>query len=143
MEKPCSVLQVMVDNLVKHGTIKFYGHYIDDTVLLVKCRGIEKVLKAFNGFDKNLTFVADKFENQASHFLDLEICPNVLTIFLKITCTGQYFNMDSLTYGNGKQPGSCNLLIKQRKYAQKKTCQRIPINKEWLGTVTLKILLIL
>ena len=56
-----------------------------------------QVLKAFNGFGKNLKFTVDKFENETPHFLDLEICPNGLTIFRKNTHTGQYINMDSFT----------------------------------------------
>ena len=72
--------KVIVDNLAKEGTIKFYVRYVDDTLLLVKLQGIVKVLKAFNGFDKNLKFVADKFENETPHFLELGICPNGLTI---------------------------------------------------------------
>ena len=89
--------QVIVDNLVKNRRIKFYVRYVDDALLLVKRPGIDKVLKAFNGFNKNLTFTIDKFENETPHFLILEICPNGLTIFRKNTHTGQYINMDSFT----------------------------------------------
>ena len=46
--------KVIIDNLVKDGTIKFYVRYVDDTLFLVKRQDIDKVLKAFNGFDKNL-----------------------------------------------------------------------------------------
>ena len=53
------------------------------TLLLVKLQDIDKVLKAFSGFDKNLKFTFDKFENETPHFLDLEICPNGLTVFRK------------------------------------------------------------
>ena len=63
------------DNLVKEGQIKFYVRYVDDTLLLAKSQDIDKVLKAFNGFDKNLKFTVDKFENETPHFLDLEIAP--------------------------------------------------------------------
>ena len=42
---------LIVDNLVKEGKIKFYVRYVDDTLLLVKQWDIDKVLKAFNGFD--------------------------------------------------------------------------------------------
>ena len=70
------MLKVIVDNLVKEGIIKFYVRYVDDTLLLVRRQDISKVLKAFNRFDKNLKFTVDKFENETSHFLDLEICPN-------------------------------------------------------------------
>ena len=69
--------KVIVANLVKEGTRKFYVRYVDDTLLLVKRQYIDKVLQAFNGFDKNLKFTIDKFENETPHFLDLEICPNM------------------------------------------------------------------
>ena len=46
--------KVIIDNLVKDGTIKFYVRYVDDTLFLVTHQDIDKVLKAFNGFDKNL-----------------------------------------------------------------------------------------
>ena len=72
--------KVIVDNLMKEGTIKFYIPYVDDTLLLVKRQDIDKLLKAFNGFDKNLKFTVDRFENKTPHFLDLEKCPNDLTI---------------------------------------------------------------
>ena len=45
--------KVIADNLVKEGTIKFYIRYVDDT-LLVERQNIDKLLKAFNGFDKKL-----------------------------------------------------------------------------------------
>ena len=71
--------KVIVENLVKEGTIKFYVSNVDDTLLLVKHE--DKVLRAFNGFDNNLKFTVDKFDNETPHFLDLEICLNGLTVF--------------------------------------------------------------
>ena len=68
--------KVIFDNLVKEEAIKFYIRYADNTLLLVKRQDIDKVLKAFNGFDKNLKFTIDRFENETPHFLDSEICPN-------------------------------------------------------------------
>ena len=53
-----------------------------------------KCLKPFNGFDNNLKFTVDKFDNETPHFLSLEICPNGLTVFRKISHTGQSINMD-------------------------------------------------
>ena len=91
--------KVMVDNLVKEGTIKFYACYVDET-LLVKLQDIYKVLKAFKGFDKSLTCIVDKFENETPDFLDLEICLNGLRIFRKNIHTVQYINMDSFLCGN-------------------------------------------
>ena len=56
---------------MKEGIIKFYVPYADDTLLLVKLQDINKVLKAFNGFDKNPKFTVDKFENEEPHIFDL------------------------------------------------------------------------
>ena len=44
--------KVIVDNLLKKGTIKFYIRYVDDTLLLVRWQDIDKVLKAFNECNK-------------------------------------------------------------------------------------------
>ena len=44
--------KVIVDNLVKKGTIKFYIRYVDDILLLVRWQDIDKVLKAFNECNK-------------------------------------------------------------------------------------------
>ena len=55
--------KVIVDNLVKEGTKKFYIRYVDETLLLVKHQDIDEVLKAFNGFDKNLKLTVDRFDN--------------------------------------------------------------------------------
>ena len=75
-----NIIMITVDNLLKGETIKFYIRYVDDTLLLVKRPDIDKVLKAFNWFDKNLKFTVDRFENEIPHFLHLEICPNGLSI---------------------------------------------------------------
>ena len=88
---------VVVSKLIKKGTIKFYIRYVDDTLLLVKRKDIQKVVNEFNKFDKGLQFTVDSFENEIPHFLDLEICPNGLTIYRKDTHTGQYVNINSYT----------------------------------------------
>ena len=51
----------------------------------------------FNKFDKtkNIRFTVDSFDNCNPHFLDLEICPDGLTIYRKDTFTGQYTRADS------------------------------------------------
>ena len=77
--------KVIVNNLVKERTIKFYVRYVDDTLLLVKRQDINKVLQAFNVFDKNLKFTVDKLENKTPRPLDIEICPNGLKVFTKST----------------------------------------------------------
>ena len=44
----------IVDELIRSDVIKFYGRYVDDTLLLIKLENIEYVLNEFNTFDKNL-----------------------------------------------------------------------------------------
>ena len=87
--------KLIVDNLLKEETIKFYIRYVNDTLLLFKRPSIDKVLKAFNWFDQNLKFTVDRFENEIPHFLHLEICPNGLSIFRKNTNNGQYIIIGS------------------------------------------------
>ena len=94
--------QKIVDQLISDDIIKFYGRYVDDTIILVKPENIEEVLRKFNSFDKNLQFTVDKFENETPHFLDLEIHPDGLTIYRKDTHTGQFVNFSSYTKWNYK-----------------------------------------
>ena len=101
--------KVIVHNLVKEGTIKF----------LLKRQDIDKVLQASNGFDKNLKFTVDKFENETPHFLDLEICPNGLKVFRKNTHTGQYINMDSFTLSKWKTAWIRSLADRAKKICSK------------------------
>lgn len=90
--------------------------------MLLKRQDIDKMFEAHSRFDKNLQFTVDKFENKTLHFLDLEICPNGLTIFRK----GSTLTWTLLLYGNRKQPGSDHLLTEQGEYVQKKTSQKNP-----------------
>ena len=85
----------VVKPLIEKGTIKFYGRYVDDTLLVVKPSQIDRIQKAFNKFDKNIKFTVDRFENEVPHFLDIEITPDGLNIFRKDTNTGQYINFES------------------------------------------------
>ena len=87
--------QNVIKKLIDDGTIKFYGRYVDDTLLVVKPSDVAKVHKLINKFDKSIQFTIDKFENEIPHFLDLEISPDGLSIFRKDTNTGQYTNFNS------------------------------------------------
>ena len=64
---------VVVDKMVNSGLIKFYGRYLDDTLLLFNPENVDNIIKAFNKFRKNLEFTVDKLEDCLPHFLDLEI----------------------------------------------------------------------
>ena len=61
---------VVVDNLIHSGKIKFYARYVDDTLLLVKPEDVNEILARFNSFHKNIEFTVDKFEDCVPHFLD-------------------------------------------------------------------------
>ena len=47
---------VFIRMLLWPSVKKFYIPYVDDTLIFVKHQDIDKVLKAFNRFDNNLTF---------------------------------------------------------------------------------------
>ena len=76
------------------STIKFYCRYID-TLLAVKPHDASRIHKLLNGFDKYLKFTIDLFENEVTHFLDLEISPDGISIYRKDTNTGLYVNYTS------------------------------------------------
>ena len=62
---------------------------------VVKPQDVVRIDKLLNGFDKNLTFTVDLFENEVSHFIDLEMLPDRILIYWKDTNTGLYMNNTS------------------------------------------------
>uniref|UniRef100_A0A7M5XL39 Reverse transcriptase domain-containing protein n=1 Tax=Clytia hemisphaerica TaxID=252671 RepID=A0A7M5XL39_9CNID len=87
--------QKVITKLINDGTIKFYGRYVDDTLLVIKSSDLTKIHELMNAFDKNIQFTVDNFDQEIPHFLDLEIAPDGLSIFRKDTNTGQYSNFNS------------------------------------------------
>ncbi|XP_066932169.1 uncharacterized protein [Clytia hemisphaerica] len=83
--------------LVNEGLIKFYGRYVDDTLLLVKPNDVDRIHQKLNTFDKSIQFTVDRFDNETPHFLDIEISPDGLSVYRKDTNTGQYINFQSHT----------------------------------------------
>ena len=83
---------VMTKPLIADDTIKFYSPLVDDTLLVMKPENVSQVQKALNKFDNNLRFTVDMFQNEAPHFLDLELLPGGITIFQKDTNTSLYVN---------------------------------------------------
>ena len=81
--------------LMNDGTIKLYCRYVDDTLLVVKPQSVSCIHKLLNGFDKNLKFTVDLFENEVPLFLDFEISPDGISIYVKGTYTGLYVNYTS------------------------------------------------
>ena len=87
--------KVIVDELVRSGTVKFYRRYVDDTLVLIKPSDIPFVLNKLNSFDKNLKFTVDTFQDGTVHFLNLEITDSGIDVFRKHTHTGQYTHFKS------------------------------------------------
>ena len=68
---------------------------MDDTLVVIKKEHLQLVHNTLNSFDKNLKFTVVLFDNVVSHFLDIEIHPDGLSIDCKDTNTGQYTHFDS------------------------------------------------
>ena len=85
----------VIRKFVEDGIIKFYGRYVDDTILVIKPKDTGRVHLALNKFDKNLQFTIDEFENVVPHFLDLEIRDDGIALYKKPTNTGLYINYSS------------------------------------------------
>ena len=83
---------VIIKPLTTDGTINFYSRFVGDTSLVMKPENVSQVHKALNNFGNNLRFTVDMFQNEAPHFLDLELSPDGITIFQKETNTGLYVN---------------------------------------------------
>ena len=63
--------------------------------MLIKLDNVKEVYKSLNKFDKDLRFTVDAFQNKVSHFLDLELSPDRVLIFRKVTNTGLYADFTS------------------------------------------------
>lgn len=87
----------IIKMLLDMGKIKFYCHYVDDTLLLIKPEDIQLVQDLFKRFHKNLRFTVDRLENEVPHFLDSKISAQSLTNYHKNTHTEQYAHYDSFT----------------------------------------------
>ena len=80
----------VIKPLINNGTIKFYCHYVDDTLLVQKTQDISRIHKLLNSFNKKLKFTIDLFENEVPYFLNLEMSPDGIMIYRKDTNTGLY-----------------------------------------------------
>ena len=74
---------VIITPLIVDGTIKFYSHFVDKTLLVMKPENVSQVHKSLNKFDNNLRFTADVFQNEVPQFLDFELSPDGIEIFSK------------------------------------------------------------
>ena len=89
---------VLIKDLLDTGTIAFYAHYVDDTLVLVKPNDVQKVLTKLNSFHKNLKFMVDTFPDDIVHFLDIKIDGNKIDVYRKETHTGQYVHFSSFEH---------------------------------------------
>ena len=80
------VIKLFIDD----KTLTFYGRYVDDTLFVIKPKYLNRVHYVLNNFDSNLKFTLGTFDAVAWHFLDIEIHPDGLGIYLRPTNTGQY-----------------------------------------------------
>ena len=85
----------IIKRFMNDSTINVYCRYAEDTLLVVKPQDVSRIHKLLNGFDKNLQFTVDLFENEAPHFLDLEMSLDGISIYWKDTNTGLYVNYTS------------------------------------------------
>ena len=91
--------ELVVDDLINSGLIKFYVRYVDNTL---KTEDIDGIITRFNNFYPKVEFTVDKFEDSIPHFLDLEIHPDGLSVYRKDTHTAQFVNNNSFTKFNHK-----------------------------------------
>ena len=87
---------IIIKPLLEDMTLGFYKRYVDDTLVLVKPKDINKLLSMFNSFHKEIQFTVDTFNDGNIHFLDLKISHSLdIDIYHKDTCTGQFVHYDS------------------------------------------------
>ena len=86
----------VIQPLISSNIIKFYGRYVDDTLVLIKPEYVSHVHNLLNNYHTNLQFTVDTFDNESVHFLDLLILDDLnIDIYRKSTFTGNYINYDS------------------------------------------------
>ena len=81
--------------MIDSGLIKFYGRYVEDTLVLAKPEHFDAILCQLNSFHSNLCFMIDKFEDDNVHFLDISLDRTTSDIYRKDTNTGQYVSFTS------------------------------------------------
>ena len=72
----------IVKPVTEEGTIKSYLRYFCDTLLVAKLQDVSSIYKFMNSFDKNLQFAIDLFEKEVPYFLDMEMSPDGISIYL-------------------------------------------------------------
>ena len=113
----------IIKPLIADGTIKFYSHFVDDTLLVMKAENVSPVHKALNKFDNNMCFTVDMFQNEVPHFLDLELSTNGITIFQKDTNTSLYVNFTNFLLWTYCTSWIRSLVARASVFAQQINCR--------------------
>ena len=87
--------KIVVSDLIRCDTKKFYKRYVDNTLLLIKPLDIPTVLAKLNEFDKNLKLTADTFPDGVIHFLGIKVSVDGTDVCRKDTHTGHYTSFSS------------------------------------------------
>ena len=88
-------LDLFTKTSFRDGTIKFYGCFVDDTLVFIKPKEIGCVHQTLNNFDKSLCFTVDTFGSVLPHYLYLVIRNDGMALYKKPTNTGLYVNCNS------------------------------------------------
>ena len=67
--------KTIIKKFIDDNILLFYGHYIHDTLVVIRQEQFKLVQDALNNFDKNLKLTVDTFHNVAPCFHDIEIHP--------------------------------------------------------------------
>ena len=86
---------VTVDKFFEENLLKFYIHYMDDNLALIKESDINTVLHKLNSFHLNLKFTVDKFDDGIVHYLDIKVIDDETDIYYKNTHTSQYMHFST------------------------------------------------
>ena len=85
----------VIKPLINDNTIKFYARYVDDTLFVIKREDFCRIQNLLINLDPNLHFTVDLFLNEVTHFVDLELSSDGISIFRKRTNTGLYTHFSS------------------------------------------------
>ena len=93
---------VIVDKLFAANLLKFYIHYVDDTLALIKESDINIVLKKLLSFDPSLKFTVGKFDDGIVPYLDIKVVDNKTNVYFKDTHSSilAFFFIGSIAHKN-------------------------------------------
>ena len=64
--------------MINDNIIKFCPTYLSDTLFLIKYEYVSRIQNLLNNFSPNLRLTLKFFQNEESHFLDLELSPDLI-----------------------------------------------------------------